>query len=69
MEIFDCECGNPDCHAEVVLRKGPVWVGDDKQSGWLHLDATDMEGKMVELMLTPHTARSILWWMLKNFWR
>ena len=64
---IDCECGNPDCHNVVYLRKGNVYFGNDGQSGWFHIDITDMEGKNIELMITPSEAKYITSWMRREF--
>ena len=58
---IECECGNPDCHSEVNFRVGPAWLEDDNiQEGWLYIDATDMKGQYVELMLTPATKKQLI---------
>lgn len=66
----NCDCGNPDCHDEIMFRKGAIYDKDGMPiPGWLHILATDMEGQTVELMVSPKSARWLLWWFIKNFWR
>jgi hypothetical protein len=64
---LQCGCGNPECKSEVMFRRCQVFFEDTTENGWLHLDITDMEGKWIEAMIDPQSARVLLWWMLRNF--
>lgn len=65
-----CDCGVQCCHNEITLRKGPIWdYKGEEVPNWLHVEINDFRGKSMELMLSPDSARRILWWMIKNFWR
>lgn len=73
-----CDCGNPDCHANVQLRKGYVHIRHPdgrKEVRWDHfyIDAFDWDGrdpgetKMVELMLPPREARRVMWFLVREY--
>jgi len=65
-----CDCGNPDCWTEIMFRRGPVFMPDGYRiDNGFHIDACDMRGKSVELILEPRDARHLAWWLIKNFWR
>lgn len=72
MKDIKCDCGNPECTTEIMFRKGPIFRPDgSREKSWLHLDANTYDGShnWVEVMISPKSARKLMWWMLKNFWR
>ena len=64
-----CNCGNPECNAEVSMRQCDVYSTspDGKQAvehDWLHIDAKQWDEKSgksnwVELMVSPRDARCL----------
>lgn len=64
---IQCECGNPNCHNWILIRKGSVWINNKEVEGWLHFDATNMAGASVEIMLPPAEAESIAAFLREEF--
>ena len=65
---INCECARRPCN-DVTIRRGPVFVGEERHDGWLHIECWDGAGTSLPVMLSPRTAKDILWWMLSNYWR
>jgi len=63
---FECECGNPDCHAEVDIRTGIYYKGGVKKTDGFFIDAYDMQGTSVELMLHRALAWTLMWALMSE---
>ncbi len=74
---FSCTCGNPDCGANGYFRKGYVHINHPdgkKEVRWDELYITTIEpvsdntsAAVVEMMLSPAEARSIMWWFVRMY--
>lgn len=69
---IDCCCGNPQCHQEVILRKGLVWLLQSdgsykKRRDHFYIDMCEHRDEPtgnVEIMLPAAAARELMWWMI-----
>lgn len=71
---LECQCGNPDCGARIDVRKGYVHITHPdgrREVRWdyCYLDAIVDKGecKWIELMLTPLEAKSLMWFLIWNY--
>lgn len=72
---LQCSCGNPACSARIHVRKGYVFIRhpdgtEETRWDYFYLDAMADDGtdfKMVELMMTPQQAKSLMWFLVFGF--
>ena len=70
----ECECGNPECKAQVFMRRGYVHIShpdgtEETRWDYLYIDvwSNDELGGSTELMLTPEAAKFLMWQLIFGY--
>ena len=74
---FECNCGNPDCHSEMMVRVGYVHIrhpDGSKEERWdyLYIDANRYDPKTetatwIEMMYSPDDAKALMWLLITHY--